>query len=474
MKALLPVKLILLFICLASCTERGNKTSASSDVATHKPAIPLAVLVKDTFESGKIISPVTCIADPTQSYALYIPAGRQAGTMPVIYFFDPHGDGSLPLNKYYKLAEQYHFILVGSNNSKNGNDFSTSENIWNTLYNDTKKRLPIGINRIYTCGFSGGAKVAGYIALNYSEVKTVIAGGAGLPDATQPNNFRFGIIAIAGKGDMNMSDLVLFNAALDKTQTKHAIIFFDGKHEWAPENIMKKAFAGLQFEAMRGKIIPSDSTVLNNYSKDARNKITSYLKAGNYLGADEECKLSINQLQDLGTDVNWFKEKELSIENNINYKRQWEANQKLLAKEQSIKEEYRQKFQQMDINYWTATIRDLQLKAKSMTEEGAMHQRLIAYLSLAFYSISNQLVSNHRDQEARYFVDLYKLDDATNTEAWYLSAILHARNNDPNTAKEDLLKAVSLGFMDRIRLEQQPEFKNSSISIPEIESKMNH
>jgi predicted esterase len=474
MKALLPLKLILLFICHASCTERENKTSASAGTVTNKPAIASPSIVKDTFETAKLISPVTCIADTTQSYALYIPATRQAGTMPVIYFFDPHGDGTLPLNKYYKLAEKYHFILVGSNNSKNGNDFSTSERVWNNLYNDTKKRLPIDLTRIYACGFSGGAKVAGYIALNHPEVKTIITNGAGLPDATQPDNFHFGITAIAGKGDMNMSDLVIFNAALDKTQTNHSIIFFDGKHEWAPENTMNKAFAGLQFEAMRGHLIPSDNILLNSYSKDARNKISSYLKADNYLRADEECRLSINQLQDLVTEINWFKEKELAIENNIHYQRQRELNQNLLATEQNIKEQYRQKFQQADMNYWTATIRDLQLKAKPLTDEGAMHQRLIAYLSLAFFSISNQLVTNHRDQEARYFVDLYKLDDATNTEAWYLSAILHARNNDPGRAKEDLLKAIYLGFTDRIRLEQQPEFKSLPMNITEIERKMNH
>jgi hypothetical protein len=76
--------------------------------------------------------------------------------------------------------------------------------------------------------------------------------------------------------------------------------------------------------------------------------------------------------------------------------------------------------------------------------------------------------------EARYFVELYKLDDANNTEAWYLSAILNARNNNSKIVKEDLLKAISLGFTDKTRLEQQPEFKNLPINIPEIEGKINH
>src|SRR6202000_2250489 len=116
---------------------------------------------------GKVIASVTCKSDPTQSYAVYIPARGNKGALPVVYFFDPHGDGALPLNKYRSLAESYGFILVGSNNSKNGNDWNTTENSWRHVADDTKNRLKIDGSRVYTCGFSGGAKVASYIALQH-------------------------------------------------------------------------------------------------------------------------------------------------------------------------------------------------------------------------------------------------------------------------------------------------------------------
>ena len=74
----------------------------------------------------------------------------------------------------------------------------------------------------------------------------------------------------------------------------------------------------------------------------------------------------------------------------------------------------------------------------------------------------------------RSFVSLYKKVDPTNSEAFYFSAILNARNNDAAKAKQDLQKAVTLGFNDKIRLEQQLEFTNSkvNINIDEIENKM--
>src|ERR1700735_1842902 len=82
---------------------------------------------------GQVIDSVICKADPTQSYALYVPAKGQKEALPIIYFFDPHADGALPVKKYKALADAYGFILAGSNNSKNGNDWSVTVNILRQL-----------------------------------------------------------------------------------------------------------------------------------------------------------------------------------------------------------------------------------------------------------------------------------------------------------------------------------------------------
>jgi len=142
--------------------------------------------------------------------------------------------------------------------------------------------------------------------------------------------------------------------------------------------------------------------------------------------------------------------------------------------EQNIKAVYMEKFQQADMNYWATTIKEVQTKAKAKTATGAMYKRLQAYLSLAFYSISNQLIATNRNSNAQYFVGLYKMADATNSEAWYFSAILNARNNNGKATEADLLKALENGFTDKNRLIQQPEFKNlgTQINLSEIESKM--
>ena len=71
--------------------------------------------------AGQIIDRVTCAADPSQSYALFVPAEyTPSRSWPVIFAFDPGGRGRVPVERYQAAAERYGYIVVGSNNSRNG------------------------------------------------------------------------------------------------------------------------------------------------------------------------------------------------------------------------------------------------------------------------------------------------------------------------------------------------------------------
>ena len=417
----------------------------------------------DPFQAGTLLEKVVCRTDATQSYALYIPV-RGKLPLPVVYLFDPHGDGTLPLKKYKPLADAYGFILAGSNNSRNGNDWQTTENIWQHLLEDTKARLNIDDKRVYTCGFSGGAKVASYIALQHREIKGVLVGGAGLPDGVQAGNFSFSFTIMAGEGDMNLTDLVAVNDELNGTRTRHRMIIFDGKHEWAPKDIMNVAFASLTLDAMRDGVIPRDNALVSAYIAKSRARLDVYSKTGQLMKAQRECSLSSLLLEGLTDEAGWFRQQLTSISGDPRYQQQRQVQEALLTREQSIKAGYMQHFQQMDKQYWTATIHDLNTKAAVQSVEKAMYQRLLAYLSLAFYSLSNRLIVANENNGARYFTDLYKLADPSNSEAWYFSAVLHAREKDPRAAESDLLKALENGFRDKERLMQQQEFRNMDLS----------
>jgi len=417
---------------------------------------------------------VRCKTDPGQAYAMYVPPKAKTAVLPLVYCFDPHGAGALPVKKYRALADAYGFILVGSYNSRNGNDWPTTENIWQQLSADVSGRLKFDSRRVYTLGFSGGAKVASYIAIQHAGIAGVIAGGAGLPDGVAARDYPFSFTAIAGQGDMNLTELVTLSADFDKTATRHRLILFDGKHEWAPVNTMGLAFAGLRFDAMRAGLTPKDNYFINTYVAGSKKRLRAYELTRQLIKAAQECKLSIADLDGVSRQVAWFRQQAGALDANPDYQAEVAAQQKLLETEQNAKAVFMQHFQQSDDQYWDSTIHDLDNKSVGHSPEEQMYQRLLAYLSLAFYSISNQLINGNDNGQARHFVELYKLADPGNSEAWYFSAILDARDGKTQDTEADLLKAVRLGFRDRARLSQQLEFQHltPSLALDKIEKAM--
>src|SRR4051812_32021451 len=91
-----------LFFYSIACANKNPALTANDNNLTDT-TVTSNIYVPDSFETGKVISQVTCKTDATQSYALYIPSKGNKEPLPVIYFFDPHADGSLPLNKYKAL-----------------------------------------------------------------------------------------------------------------------------------------------------------------------------------------------------------------------------------------------------------------------------------------------------------------------------------------------------------------------------------
>jgi len=460
---------ILVSFYAIACGGRNQNKNANIDSSLIKRVDVISILPKDS-----IISKVICASDPSMSYALYIPASKNEKPLPVVYFFDPHGDGLLPVKKYKSLADSFHFILAGSNNSKNGNNLDDAGKIFTAMKDDLVKRANVNADRIYLCGFSGGAKVATYLALHFPGIKGIVANGAGLEDITHAGDFTFSYTAIAGEGDLNMTDLASIDNFLDKTNTRHSIIYFDGIHEWAPEATMTIAFEGWQLEAMRDKLIPADTLFIHRFATQMKQIVDKKMKQNQLIQAQQNCKLAATMLQGFQDERDWFVQKQSAIAQSNIFQQQKSERQQLLALEEKLKSGYQQKFADTDAGYWEKTINEVKAKAKLKNAQAPMYQRLQAYLSLAFYTISNQMINRNENKIAEFFVALYKMADPTNSEAWYFSAILDARNNDVRQTKKDLEKTIALGFNDKKRLMQQPEFskENLDIHLNEIEKQI--
>ena len=229
--------MIALIGIFSSCNQHANSVQS-----TEQPAGAPTVMPKDNFKPGEVIAMVPLRTDAGQTFALYLPKGyTDSSKLPAIIFFDPHGDGTVPLNLYHDLADQYHYILIGSNSSKNGMPLDQLRAIAYNLFSEAKTRLSIDPSKIALAGFSGGAKVALLSAASNPEVANVIYCGAKV-DITPTHPIS--LLGFAGLRDMNYSDLVLFEQGLHAIPgiKQHYLIEWQGKHEFPSAVAFKDAF----------------------------------------------------------------------------------------------------------------------------------------------------------------------------------------------------------------------------------------
>jgi predicted esterase len=203
-------------------------------------------------EPGTVIPDVKCASDPSCSYSVYLPASYAGDQkLPVYIAFDPMGRGTFPVTRYKELAEKYQFILIGSNDSRNGQSMNDIGRIAEALMNEAKGRFRADSTRIFLTGFSGGARVASIIGMFGDKVQGVVGCGAGFPETDQEHLHSFDYFAIAGEADPNLSEVITQDQALTRAGWKHLLLVIPGGHTWPPAPEMDKAVRW-----MRGELPP--------------------------------------------------------------------------------------------------------------------------------------------------------------------------------------------------------------------------
>ncbi len=225
--------LFFLFSCSSPST---TPVPVTSNVEQSTPAVAVPAP-----EQGKVITSVPVKDFPAESYALYLPMGyNDTANFPLIVFFDPHGDGTVPIEKYKALADKYHFILAGSNSSKNGMDIQAVNAIAAHLLSALQSTYHIKKERICFAGFSGGAIAAIKAAITIGNVTHVVYCGqsANLEGLKHPITF----LGIAGTHDMNYSNVLQLHQMLQGSPYAHYLVEWNGKHEWPDVAVFANAF----------------------------------------------------------------------------------------------------------------------------------------------------------------------------------------------------------------------------------------
>lgn len=208
----------------------------------------------EVFDKGEIIDKVVCKVDKEQSYALYLPHDYSKDKKwPILYAFEPGARARIPMELFRPGAEKYGYIVVCSNNSRNGPDGPINRAIL-AIWNDTRARFSIDHSRIYSTGFSGGARVASrFHLLTRKSCAGIIACGAGLspvfPDLglVKPAAW-YGIIGLA---DFNYKEMMELDKTFDEAGIIHRVKVIESVHRWPPKDICTNALEWMEVYAMK-------------------------------------------------------------------------------------------------------------------------------------------------------------------------------------------------------------------------------
>jgi tetratricopeptide (TPR) repeat protein len=252
---------------------------------------------------GEVQPSVTVEADASYSYALYLPSDyTPQKRWPILVAFDPSGRGVAPVKLFQAGAEKYGFIVVGSNNSRNFSDPSTSIRL---MWNDVIHRFAIDPRRFYTTGLSGGARVASSVAIACKTcVAGVIACAAGLPQGakTLPETTEW--FLATGTTDFNYPEMLRLHENLDNHKLVSRLDVFDGPHGWMPPQMAEDALAWLQLRAMVKGTVPVNKDFIEEEFQKQTNGAQILQDKGNALAASrtyQEIVADFGTLHDVTT-----------------------------------------------------------------------------------------------------------------------------------------------------------------------------
>ncbi len=244
--------------------------SPASPVGPAAPADPVAVVrtVEGiAAEPGRVSARIECRRDPSFGYFLWLPPDFDAARQwPVMYLLDPGGGKAQTVNRYIKGATFNGFILVVSAESRNGYD--GSRQAIKAMVADVNARLPINPARQYASGFSGGARMAGWLGSEMRSVPMagVLCCGAG-PGYSGVYRLapRTALYGLCGTRCFNRWDMpVFFNQQPSRAKR---LRYFVGRHDWANEDLIRDAMIWLNAstlgaEAGRNPALRADAEAL--------------------------------------------------------------------------------------------------------------------------------------------------------------------------------------------------------------------
>ncbi len=456
-----PVFLIIvLSIIIFGCNTHSS--TSIKETVTEDTIIPQGV-------KHGILNILTSQTDPDCRYGLYIPKDS-CKSYPLIVIFDPHAAGNHAASQYQELADKYKIILAASNNIQNGMSSDQFVYFTNCIIDDVMNLVPIDSEYVFLMGFSGGARVASYMAQTENVFRGVIGCGAGTGDLAGIRTTGFMYIGFAGYSDFNFSEVYKTEGVLRQSQIRANYKYFEGKHEWPPDSVMEYAFAAISLNMKKSPVETVKPYILSELNKnknipirDAWKKMVNYRSLKdlmeNYTGFDAEKNKVYGYLSGYESKI-----AEKTVNNSF-------------ASEIKAQAELQKAFGEKDLDWWKKKISMLNQAPGKKDKSPADYRdiRLLGYISMSCYMLVSSALKNSDVQQAQKFLAIYSMADPANPDVSYFYGVMLAHANNFQAAIDSLSCALKKGFSDKSKWNNERVFipLKDSLRFIDLESKLN-
>jgi predicted esterase len=428
-----------------------------------------AAIGENSLPVGTIVPKVSTLAKPEQSYSLYLPSQYSPQKQwPIVYAFDPGARGKIPVELMKDAAERYGYIVVGSNNSRNGS-WKIEAEAAQAMLLDTQDRLAIDVHRAYFAGFSGGARVAARLAQLCKCAAGVLLNGAGFqPEAPGSPDTTVAVFASVGTYDFNFAEIIRMDDDLERLHYAHLLRTFDGPHQWAPSSAMDEALAWFRLQAMKRSRDGRDDSFIAVFAAQEAERAHAFEQSGELYFAWKENRQAAEAIDGLA--------------NNVELRAKAEALEKSKDAREGAKRE-KQEFEEQDrltgdISAGLAALRENQPnRAEIRTDirrkifdlrDGAEHEKRLEKLRILKRALAGVMVQameagfDRLEQKdpgrARDYFELACEADPDSVWAQSYLAVSRALNGDRKGALEALRRAKSkskepIQFLDWLKEE---------------------
>ena len=415
------------------------------------------------FKKGRIIDSISINDSISETYKLYLPKKFDGtGTWPVIFVFDMEGKNSQALNIFKVAAEEQGFLLASSNDISDTLSISKNVLITSRMFHEVAALFPLNRNRIYTAGFTSGAKFAAVIPSFIKEVEGVISCGSFVPSVELLDEKKpFYFIGIVGNEDFNYPQMLQGRELLNKMKFPNDLLVFDGGERWSDYSLINKALNILTLSAIaKGNVAKNDEFVMNSYRKNLK-ELKLLINSGQLLKA-YNLQSEIISVYRPHLEVDSLREQLKILKKENRYRSQRRNLNNVFLRESFIKEDYDYNlFDDLaalnynNLGWWNYQMGELKKYDKKLDPfEQQMGKRLLGYL--------NALIEDNIDIEKEYPVVndealsfLWMLKTITEPKAYsyYLKIISDSsKYEDFGTALFYLEELLKNGYKDKTHL----------------------